>query len=142
MAALIKPRPLPEGGTIGVAAASSPFENRSEIDRSIRWYAERGYHVKLADGVYARDDYVAGDSRRRPERAVRRHRGRRDPDAARWLWRVADRLVPRLRRHRREPEGADRLLRRHRPARRDSPTDRACHLLRSGLHRHGQRQER
>jgi len=64
---LIKPPPLPEGGTIGVAAASSPFENRSEIDRGIRWYEERGYRVKLANGVYARDDYVAGDARQRAE---------------------------------------------------------------------------
>jgi muramoyltetrapeptide carboxypeptidase len=64
---LIKPRPLPPGGTIGVAAASSPFENRSEIDRGIRWFEERGYRVKLANGVYARDDYVAGDARQRAE---------------------------------------------------------------------------
>jgi muramoyltetrapeptide carboxypeptidase len=63
----VKPRPLPPGGTIGVAAVSSPFENRSEIDRGIRWYEERGYRVKLAEGVYARDDYVAGDARRRAE---------------------------------------------------------------------------
>jgi muramoyltetrapeptide carboxypeptidase len=58
----VKARPLPPGGTIGVAAASSPFEERSEIDRSVRWYEERGYHVKLADGIYARDDFVAGDA--------------------------------------------------------------------------------
>ena len=64
---LVKPPPLPEGGTIGVAAASSPFENRSEIDRGIRWYEERGYRVKLSNGVYARDDYVAGDARQRAE---------------------------------------------------------------------------
>jgi muramoyltetrapeptide carboxypeptidase len=62
---ILKPPPLPEGGTIGVAAASSPFENRSEIDRGIRWYEERGYRVKLAPGVHARDDYVAGDARTR-----------------------------------------------------------------------------
>jgi muramoyltetrapeptide carboxypeptidase len=62
MAELRKPKPLPEGGTIGVGAASSPFENRSEIDRGIRWYEERGYRVKLAEGIYARDDYVAGDA--------------------------------------------------------------------------------
>jgi muramoyltetrapeptide carboxypeptidase len=62
---LIKPPPLPEGGTIGVSAASSPFENRSEIDRGIRWYEQRGYGVKLAPGVHARDDYVAGDARAR-----------------------------------------------------------------------------
>ena len=58
----MKGRPLPPGGTIGVAAASSPFEERSEIDRSVRWYEERGYRVKLADRVYARDDFVAGDA--------------------------------------------------------------------------------
>jgi muramoyltetrapeptide carboxypeptidase len=61
----MKAPPLPPGGTIGVAAASSPFEERSEIDRSIRWYEERGYRVKLADGVYARDDFVAGDAKAR-----------------------------------------------------------------------------
>jgi muramoyltetrapeptide carboxypeptidase len=61
----MKARPLQPGGTIGVAAASSPFEERSEIDRSIRWYEERGYRVKLADGVYARDDFVAGDPKTR-----------------------------------------------------------------------------
>jgi muramoyltetrapeptide carboxypeptidase len=62
---VIKAPPLPEGGTIGVAAASSPFENRSEIDRGIRWYEQRGYRVKLAPGVHTRDDYVAGDARAR-----------------------------------------------------------------------------
>jgi muramoyltetrapeptide carboxypeptidase len=60
--ALTKPKPLAEGGTIGVAAASSPFEERSELDRSVRWYEERGYRVKLAEGVYDRDDFVAGDA--------------------------------------------------------------------------------
>jgi hypothetical protein len=46
---LVLPPPLPPGGTIGVAAASSPFEERSEVDRSVRWYEERGYRVKLAE---------------------------------------------------------------------------------------------
>lgn len=64
---MTKPAPLPAGGTIGVAAASSPFENRSEIDRGIRWYEEHGYRVKLAPGVHARDDYVAGDARARAD---------------------------------------------------------------------------
>jgi muramoyltetrapeptide carboxypeptidase len=62
MAESVKAAPLPDGGTIGVAAASSPFENRSEIDRGVRWYEERGYRVKLAPHVYARDDFVAGDA--------------------------------------------------------------------------------
>jgi muramoyltetrapeptide carboxypeptidase len=57
----MKARPLPKGGTIGVPAPSSPYENRSEIDRGIRWWEQRGYRVKLGGGAYARDDYVAGD---------------------------------------------------------------------------------
>ena len=58
-------RPLREGGTIGVPAPSSPFENRSEIDRGRRWWEERGYKVKLGSGVYAQDDYFAGDAETR-----------------------------------------------------------------------------
>jgi muramoyltetrapeptide carboxypeptidase len=58
----MKPRPLQPGGTVGVAAPSSPFENRSEIDRGVRWWESRGYRVKLAPHVEERDDYVAGDA--------------------------------------------------------------------------------
>jgi muramoyltetrapeptide carboxypeptidase len=57
----MKAKPLPEGGTIGVPAPSSPFENRSEIDRGRRWWEERGYKVNLGSGVYEQDDYFAGD---------------------------------------------------------------------------------
>ena len=57
----MKAKPLPPGGTIGVPAPSSPYENRSEIDRSIRWWEQRGYRVKLGGGIHTRDDYVAGD---------------------------------------------------------------------------------
>ena len=66
----MKATPLPAGGTIGVAAASSPFENRSEIDRGVRWYEERGYRVKLAPNVHARDDYVAGDAQARADDVI------------------------------------------------------------------------
>ncbi|MEX2210572.1 MAG: LD-carboxypeptidase [Gaiellaceae bacterium] len=61
----MKAGPLPSGGTVGVAAPSSPFEQSSEIDRGIRWWESQGYRVKLAPGVKARDDYVAGDPRER-----------------------------------------------------------------------------
>ena len=63
----MKPRPLQPGGTIGVAAPSSPFENRSEIDRGVRWWEERGYRVKLAPHVQDRDDYVAGAAEARAQ---------------------------------------------------------------------------
>src|SRR5581483_2143484 len=58
-------RPLPEGGTIGVAAAASPYDARSELERGVEWWESRGYRVKLAPGIHERDDYVAGDARRR-----------------------------------------------------------------------------
>jgi muramoyltetrapeptide carboxypeptidase len=58
-------RPLPEGGTIGVAAPASAYFNRSDVLRGVEWWESRGYRVKLAPGVHDRDDYVAGDARRR-----------------------------------------------------------------------------
>jgi muramoyltetrapeptide carboxypeptidase len=58
-------KPLPPGGTIGVAAPASPYDARSEVLRGVEWWESRGYRVKLAPHVYARDDYVAGDSRDR-----------------------------------------------------------------------------
>jgi muramoyltetrapeptide carboxypeptidase len=58
-------RPLPPGGTIGVAAPASPYDARSEVLRGVEWWESQGYRVKLADGVFARDDYVAGDARGR-----------------------------------------------------------------------------
>jgi muramoyltetrapeptide carboxypeptidase len=53
-------RPLPEGGTIGVAAPASPYESRSDVLRSIEWWESQGYQVKLAPNALARDDFVAG----------------------------------------------------------------------------------
>jgi len=58
-------RPLLPGGAIGVPAPASPFENRSEILRGVEWWEAHGYRVKLAEGVFARDAYVAGDPRGR-----------------------------------------------------------------------------
>jgi muramoyltetrapeptide carboxypeptidase len=58
-------KPLPAGGTIGVAAPASPYESRSDVLRSVEWWESRGYSVKLAPHVLARDDFVAGDARDR-----------------------------------------------------------------------------
>src|ERR671931_191839 len=58
-------KPLPEGGTIGVSAPASPQDSRSDVLRGVEWWESHGYKVKLADGIYDRDDYVAGDARRR-----------------------------------------------------------------------------
>jgi muramoyltetrapeptide carboxypeptidase len=64
-AATVFPKPLPPGGTIGVAAPASPQDSRSEILRGVEWWESHGYGVKLADGVFTRDDFVAGDARDR-----------------------------------------------------------------------------
>lgn len=58
-------KPLPEGGTVGVAAAASAYENRSDVLRGVEWWESRGYRVRLGRHVFARDDYVAGDERDR-----------------------------------------------------------------------------
>jgi muramoyltetrapeptide carboxypeptidase len=58
-------RLLPAGGTIGVVAAASPYDSRSEVLRGIEWWETRGYRVKLAPGVWDRDDYVAGSAESR-----------------------------------------------------------------------------
>jgi len=60
-APLRRARALPPGGTVGVCAPASPWENRSDLLRGVEWWQRNGYTVKLADGVDARDAYVAGD---------------------------------------------------------------------------------
>ncbi|MDH4112950.1 MAG: LD-carboxypeptidase [Actinomycetota bacterium] len=57
--------PLPVGGTIGVCAPSGPFYNRSDIERPVEWWRDRGFRVKLSAGVWAQDDYVAGTAEQR-----------------------------------------------------------------------------
>jgi len=57
--------PLPAGGTIGVPAPASPYENRSDVLRGVEWWESHGYRVKLAEGAFERDAYVAGDARAR-----------------------------------------------------------------------------
>ena len=67
MKATLFGKPLPPGGTIGVSAPASPQDARSEVLRGVEWWESKGYRVKLSAGIYDRDDYVAGDPRRRGE---------------------------------------------------------------------------
>jgi muramoyltetrapeptide carboxypeptidase len=57
--------PLPDAGTIGVCAPSGPYYNRSDVLRGVEWWESRGYRVKLLEGVWSRDDYVAGPAEER-----------------------------------------------------------------------------
>jgi muramoyltetrapeptide carboxypeptidase len=58
-------KPLPDGGTIGVVAAASPHEGKSDVYRGVEWWESQGYRVKLGEGVFAVDDYLAGDAKQR-----------------------------------------------------------------------------
>ncbi len=45
-----------------MAAPASPYDSRSEVLRGVEWWESQGYRVKLAPGIWERDDYVAGDA--------------------------------------------------------------------------------
>ena len=59
-------KPLPPGGTIGVAAPASPYDSRSDVLRGVEWWESQGYRVTLGEHVYDRDDYVAGRAETAP----------------------------------------------------------------------------
>jgi muramoyltetrapeptide carboxypeptidase len=63
----LKGRPLPESGTIGICSPAWSYYNRSEILRGIQWWEKRGYKVKLADNVFVREGYVAGNPKERAD---------------------------------------------------------------------------
>jgi muramoyltetrapeptide carboxypeptidase len=65
IAATLFGRPLPDGGTIGVAAPASPYDSRSDVLRGVEWWEAQGYAVKLAPGIWERDDFVAGTAETR-----------------------------------------------------------------------------
>jgi len=65
VAATLFGSPLPGGGTIGVCSPSGPYFNRSDILRPIEWWESQGYRVKLSEGAWAKDDYVAGSPEQR-----------------------------------------------------------------------------
>src|SRR5207245_9069563 len=46
-------------------AAASPVENRSDVLRGVEWWEARGYRVKLGEGIFDRDSYVAGEPKTR-----------------------------------------------------------------------------
>jgi len=61
----LKGQSLPPGGTIGVPAPAWCYQQRSDILRGVEWWEARGYKVKLAEGIYERQGYVAGSPEQR-----------------------------------------------------------------------------
>jgi muramoyltetrapeptide carboxypeptidase len=61
---LIKPKPLMPGDTIGIVAPAGPFE-RETFDRGFEVLQCLGYSTRLADGLFNRRGYLAGDDNQR-----------------------------------------------------------------------------
>ena len=47
-------KPLPGGGTIGVASPATGVFRRSDVERGIEWWRSQGCKVKLSEGVFQR----------------------------------------------------------------------------------------
>ena len=99
-----------------------PYFNRSDIQRPVEWWEAKGYRVKLTDGIWSKDDYVAGPPE---ERAADLNALFADPEVdviqALWGGTGAMQMLPHLDYDldRREPQGVDGLLGHHEPAHRD-----------------------
>lgn len=52
-------RPLPDQGTIGVVAPSSPVE-QNQLERGVAYLKKLGYQVITGESCYARENYLAG----------------------------------------------------------------------------------
>lgn len=61
---LVKPRALQPGDCIGIVSTSSPV-TAGELDRVCAYLGDRGYSVRVADGVLDRDGHFAGSAERR-----------------------------------------------------------------------------
>ena len=57
--------PCPRAARSASARPSGPYYNRSDIERPVEWWESKGYRVKLSEGVWDQDDYVAGTPERR-----------------------------------------------------------------------------
>jgi muramoyltetrapeptide carboxypeptidase len=61
---LLKPQALRPGDRIGIVSTSSPV-SAEELDRLTAYLSDRGYAVRVADGVLDRTGYLAGSAERR-----------------------------------------------------------------------------
>jgi len=62
--AIIKPRSLHPGDTIGIAAPASPFD-RGDFEKGVSVIESMGYRTQIPENLFARDGYLAGSDRDR-----------------------------------------------------------------------------
>ena len=58
---MIKLRPLPANGTIGIMAPSSPIDTK-RLENGVAYFEKRGYRVKIKPSCMARENYLAGSA--------------------------------------------------------------------------------
>lgn len=63
----VKPRSLKPGDTIGIVAPSSPF-GREEFEKGLTVIRELGYEISLAEDLFERRGYLAGEDELRAAR--------------------------------------------------------------------------
>ncbi len=61
---MLKPKPLPTGGTIGIIAPSGPVDQAS-ISKATRFLTRQGYRVRLGQYLFSRRGYLAGTDEQR-----------------------------------------------------------------------------
>lgn len=57
---IIVPPRIEPGATLGIVAPASPFE-RAALERGVTVLQQLGYAVRLADGLFAKEGYLAGE---------------------------------------------------------------------------------
>jgi len=62
--ALLRPRAISEGATLGIAAPGFAIDARC-VEEGAAWLRSAGFRVKYAPGLLARQGYLAGDDGRR-----------------------------------------------------------------------------
>ncbi len=61
---MVKLRPLPANGTIGVMAPSSPIDPQ-RLKNGVAYFEKRGYRAIVKPSCHARDNYLAGNAEKR-----------------------------------------------------------------------------
>ncbi len=58
---LIKPKKLKIGDTIGIVATSGKLNNEEALNRAVLYFNDMGFNVMLADNLYDKKRYLAGE---------------------------------------------------------------------------------
>jgi muramoyltetrapeptide carboxypeptidase len=63
--AVLRPRRLRRGGTVGICSPSGPVMDPDTLERCIEWWREEGFEVRLAPHARSRHGFLAGTDEQR-----------------------------------------------------------------------------